>query len=80
MRHAFSVTLRREHVVVGELVLCAIGAIFMLGYTAQVLEGAKQLVPNPFYGHKKELRQITNPAIHDALVVFAKLDGARFTL
>lgn len=138
VRHAFSVTLRRRHVAVGELVLCAIGAslypeegdllvladieasaeqeaitdllqitdsirpsvleatlavaskigrvvrrgsdrigaIFMLGYTAQVLEGAKQLVPNPFYGHDKELRQITNSEIHDALVEFAKLDGA----
>ena len=53
-----------------------IGAIFMLGDAAKVLEGAEQLVPNPFFGHDKELRQITNPEIHDALVEFAKLDGA----
>lgn len=53
-----------------------IGAIFMLGDPARVLEGAEQLVPNPFYGHDREMRQITNPDIHDALVEFAKLDGA----
>jgi DNA integrity scanning protein DisA with diadenylate cyclase activity len=138
VRHAFSVALRLEHVAVGELVLCAvgaqvypdegdlivladmeagaeqevitdllkitdnvrpsvleatltvgskigrvvrrggdrIGAIFMLGHSAQVLEGAKQMVPNPFYGHDEPSRQITNPQIHDALVEFAKLDGA----
>lgn len=53
-----------------------IGAIFMLGDAARLLEGAEQLVPNPFFGHDKEWRQITNPDIHDALVEFAKLDGA----
>lgn len=75
VRHALSVALRLKRVAVGEPVLCAIGAIFMLGDTARVLDGAEQPVPNPFYGHDKELRQITNPEIHDALVEFAKLDG-----
>ena len=53
-----------------------IGAIFVLGDTARILKDAQQLVPNPFYGHDQAMRQITNPDIHDALVEFAKLDGA----
>ncbi len=53
-----------------------IGAIFMLGDSLNVLEGSKQLVPNPFHGHKKASRMITNPDIHEALVELSKLDGA----
>lgn len=53
-----------------------IGAIFVLGDSLNVLKNSRQLVPNPFQGHDEELRQITNPDIHDALVEFAKLDGA----
>ena len=53
-----------------------IGAIFMLGDSLKVLEGSKQLVPNPFQGHEKNNRMLTNPDIHDALVELSKLDGA----
>ncbi len=53
-----------------------IGAIFILGDSAAVLKGSKQLVPNPFYGHGDQLRQIGNRDIHDALIEFSKLDGA----
>ena len=53
-----------------------IGAIFMLGDSLNVLEGSKQLIPNPFQGHDKENRMLTNPDIHDALVELSKLDGA----
>jgi diadenylate cyclase len=53
-----------------------IGAIFMLGDSINVLEGSKQLVPNPFQGHDKANRMLTNPDIHDALVELSKLDGA----
>jgi diadenylate cyclase len=53
-----------------------IGAIFVLGDSLNVLENSRQLVPNPFHGHDEKMRQITNPDIHDALVEFAKLDGA----
>lgn len=53
-----------------------IGAIFILGDSLNVLKNSRQLVPNPFQGHDEQLRQITNPDIHDALVEFAKLDGA----
>ena len=53
-----------------------IGAIFMLGDSLKVQEGSRQLVPNPFHGHKKAKRMLTNPDIHDALVELSKLDGA----
>ncbi len=53
-----------------------IGAIFMIGDSLSVIEGSKQLVPNPFQGHEKANRMLTNPEIHDALVELSKLDGA----
>jgi diadenylate cyclase len=53
-----------------------IGAIFMLGDSNAVLEGARQLVPNPFSGHEGEMRRVTNEGLHDALVELSKLDGA----
>ena len=52
-----------------------VGAILMLGDSLKVLEGSKQLVPNPFQGHDKANRMLTNPDIHDALVELSKLDG-----
>lgn len=53
-----------------------IGAIFMLGDSNAVLQGSRQIVPNPFSGHKDALRRITNEELHDALIELAKLDGA----
>jgi diadenylate cyclase len=53
-----------------------IGAIFILGDSTKVLEGSRQLVPNPFHGHEDQLRRLTNPDIHNALIEFSKLDGA----
>jgi DNA integrity scanning protein DisA with diadenylate cyclase activity len=53
-----------------------IGAIFVLGDSLNVLEGSRQLVPNPFQGHDDSVRRLTNPDIHDALVELSKLDGA----
>ena len=53
-----------------------VGATLMLGDSLKVLEGSRQLIPNPFQGHDAVSRTITNPAIHDALVELSKLDGA----
>jgi DNA integrity scanning protein DisA with diadenylate cyclase activity len=53
-----------------------VGTIFMLGDSRKVLKGSKQLVPNPFQGHKKANRMLTNHDIHEALVELSKLDGA----
>ena len=56
-----------------------IGAILMLGDSLKVLEGSKQLIPNPFQGHDKANRTIMNPDIHEAIVELSKLDGAFVT-
>lgn len=53
-----------------------IGTIFVLGDSLKVLEGSRQLIPNPFHGHDEAKRRLTNPDIHDALLELAKLDGA----
>ncbi|UCG14389.1 MAG: hypothetical protein JSU72_08030 [Deltaproteobacteria bacterium] len=53
-----------------------LGAIFMLGDFIKVLEGFKQLIPNPFQGHDDVSRRLTKPEIHTALVELSKLDGA----
>ncbi len=53
-----------------------VGAIFIIGDSRKVLKGSKQLVPNPFRGHNKAERMLTNPDIHGALVELSKLDGA----
>jgi DNA integrity scanning protein DisA with diadenylate cyclase activity len=53
-----------------------IGALFTLGDSDKVLEDARQLVPNPFFGHADDTRRLTSPDIHEALVELAKLDGA----
>lgn len=53
-----------------------IGAIFMLGDSLKVLEGSRQLIPNPFKGHEQANRTLMNVEIHDAIVELSKLDGA----
>ena len=53
-----------------------LGAIIMLGDSLKVLEGSRQLIPNPFEGHKDDSRRLTNPENHTALVELSKLDGA----
>jgi DNA integrity scanning protein DisA with diadenylate cyclase activity len=53
-----------------------LGAIFMIGDSDKVLEGSKQLIPNPFQGQDEAICRLTNPIIHDFIVELAKLDGA----
>ena len=53
-----------------------IGALIMIGDSLKVLEGSKQLIPNPFRGHEKANRTLMNSDIHDAIVELSKLDGA----
>jgi DNA integrity scanning protein DisA with diadenylate cyclase activity len=53
-----------------------IGAMFMLGDSLKVLDGSRQLIPNPFQGHDKANRTLMNPDIHEAIVELSKLDGA----
>lgn len=53
-----------------------LGAIFMLGDSGKVLEGSRQLVPNPFESIDPGERSLLNPSIRETLVELAKLDGA----
>jgi DNA integrity scanning protein DisA with diadenylate cyclase activity len=53
-----------------------LGAIIMLGDSLKVLEGSKQLIPNPFEGHEDFSRRLTNLENHTAIVELSKLDGA----
>jgi DNA integrity scanning protein DisA with diadenylate cyclase activity len=53
-----------------------IGAIFMLGDSLKVLEGSRQLIPNPFKGHEHADRTLMNLDIHEAIVELSKPDGA----
>ncbi len=40
------------------------------------MEGATQLILNPFQGHEDADRMLTNTSIHEMLLELAKLDGA----
>lgn len=53
-----------------------LGAMFVIGDSDRVQEGARQLVLNPLRGHDEKHRKITDPNLHDTLVELAKLDGA----
>jgi DNA integrity scanning protein DisA with diadenylate cyclase activity len=53
-----------------------IGALIVLGDSDRVLEGARQLIPNPFQGHEMADRMLTNTTVQDALIELAKIDGA----
>ena len=53
-----------------------IGALLTIGDSDKVIEDSRQMVLNPFLGHKDEDRMLMNPKIHDMLIELAKLDGA----
>lgn len=52
-----------------------IGTAFIIGDTANVMAKSRQLVFNPFEGHKREERLITEPETHNNIKEFAQLDG-----
>ncbi len=53
----------------------AIGTAFIIGDTANVMSRSRQLVLNPFEGHKREDRIITDTETRDNIKEFAQLDG-----
>jgi len=53
-----------------------LGVLFILGDSNKILEGATQLILNPFQGHEDADRMLTNTSIHEMLLELAKLDGA----
>jgi PAS domain S-box-containing protein len=54
----------------------AVGTTFLIGDTRNVLEKSRQIILNPFEGHKPELRVVTNPMLSENIKALAQLDGA----
>jgi diadenylate cyclase len=54
----------------------AVGTTFLIGDTKAVLEKSRQIILNPFEGHKPELRVVTNPDLSENIKALAQLDGA----
>ncbi len=52
-----------------------IGTAFIVGDEANVLTHSRQLVLNPFEGHGKDKRDMSNPDNKDNIKEFAQLDG-----
>jgi diadenylate cyclase len=54
----------------------AVGSIFVVGDTVQVMERSRQLTMNPFQGYSESERNIMDPTVREAIKNFATLDGA----
>ncbi len=52
-----------------------VGTAFVVGDTAKVMDRSRQLVLNPFQGHGREKRMITDQETQDNVKEFAQLDG-----
>ncbi len=54
----------------------AVGTTFLIGDIRHVLEKSRQIILNPFEGHPREARIITNPGLKENIKALAPLDGA----
>ena len=54
----------------------AVGAMFVIGDSRQVLRHAHQLVLNPFHGYAHHLRSVLDPSLAETIKEFATIDGA----
>lgn len=54
----------------------AIGAMFTVGDSRQVMSLARQLVLNPFHGYSHSLRNLLDPSLAETIKEFAAIDGA----
>ena len=54
----------------------AVGTTFLIGDTKNVLEKSRQIILNPFEGHKPEARVVMNPELKENIKALAQLDGA----
>ena len=52
-----------------------IGTAFLVGDSKKVLESSRQIILNPFRGHKKKERLVTNPNLKETIKEFAQLEG-----
>jgi len=53
-----------------------VGTTFLIGDTKKVLEKSRQIILNPFEGHKPETRMVMNPELKENIKALAQLDGA----
>ena len=53
----------------------AIGTLFVLGDSENVIGMSKPLVMNPFFGYKEEDRNILNPFMDETIKEFSQMDG-----
>jgi PAS domain S-box-containing protein len=53
-----------------------VGTTFLIGDTKKVLEKSRQIILNPFEGHKPEARLVMNPELKENIKALAQLDGA----
>ncbi|MGB2696338.1 MAG: diadenylate cyclase [Candidatus Zixiibacteriota bacterium] len=54
----------------------AVGAIFVIGDTANVLKNSRQITFNPFKGYDDKRKNITDPDVRESIKEFAQIDGA----
>lgn len=54
----------------------AVGAMFVIGDSRQVVRHAHQLVLNPFHGYAHHLRSVLDPSLTETIKEFATIDGA----
>ena len=54
----------------------AVGTTFLIGDSKNVLEKSRQIILNPFEGHKPEARVVMNPELKENIKALAQLDGA----
>jgi len=53
-----------------------IGTTFMIGSAAEVLARSTQLILNPFEGHPRHARNVTNSEIRETVKELSQIDGA----
>ena len=54
----------------------SVGTSFLIGDAKRVMEKSKQLILNPFEGHRSEDRNVANPELKENIKELAQLDGA----
>ncbi|MCK4850049.1 MAG: diadenylate cyclase [Phycisphaerae bacterium] len=54
----------------------AIGGLFVIGDTTEVLKASQQMILNPFHGYAEKQRQILNSDMAETIKEYSALDGA----
>jgi len=54
----------------------AVGTMFIIGDSRNVMKHAQQLVLNPFHGYSRQLRNVLDPSLSETMKEFALIDGA----